>query len=254
MANKNLGKEVFQRSYDPELRHRLGQPSLQLAHGRLGPAGSPAARVGERRLLPQLVGQLVRGRQPRDRGGRLHAVQHHGAGRCAAAGRRRPRRSAACTTSSRARSAQVDELAQHRRATSASSYGELAGRGRQRRRAAAQRADGAGRHEHRAPALGRLRDARRHCRSTATGPRGANNSIAGAAQPGRTRIAASSSRTRREFRGLATYTIPQGRRPGERHVASIPGDDLAANYTVTNAIANAGRSRSAAISRTATSR
>ena len=42
--------------------------------------------------LPQLVGQLVRGRQPGDQLRGLHAVQHHGAGGSAAAGRRRPGR------------------------------------------------------------------------------------------------------------------------------------------------------------------
>ena len=42
-------------------------------------------------------------------------------------------------------------------------------------RAAAERAHGAGRHEHRPPARGRLRDSRRRCRSTAQGPTGANN-------------------------------------------------------------------------------
>ena len=81
----------------PRLRHGLGHPPVQLGTGRLGPAGNPAPRLGERRLLPQLVGQLVRGGQPGDRRCGLHAVQHHGAGRCAAAGRRRPARSAACT-------------------------------------------------------------------------------------------------------------------------------------------------------------
>ena len=90
MDNKNLGKEVFTRSYDPDFVDRLGRPSLQLGPRAFGPAGSPPARVGERRLLPQLVGQLVRRGQPVDRAGGLHAVQHHRAGRCAAAGRRRP--------------------------------------------------------------------------------------------------------------------------------------------------------------------
>ena len=88
----------------------------------------------------------------------LHAVQHPGADRSAAAGRRRPRRSAACTTSSRPRSGQVDELAQ-----SYKNFGEqtenwqgvdvsVVG-------AAAERAHGAGGHEHRAQARGRLRRA-----------------------------------------------------------------------------------------------
>ena len=90
MDNKNLGKEVFDRTYDPSFIEGWGVASVQLGPGRVGPAGSGAARLGERRLLPQLVGQLVHRRQPRERAGGLDAVQHHGAGRCAAAGWRRP--------------------------------------------------------------------------------------------------------------------------------------------------------------------
>ena len=76
----------------PDFIDGCGIAAVQLGPGRLGPAGSHAARLGERRLLPQLVGQLVRRRQPLDRARRLHAVQHHGAGRFAAAERRRLRR------------------------------------------------------------------------------------------------------------------------------------------------------------------
>ena len=111
MDNKNLGLEVFDRTYDTDFTRGWGVASVQLGPGPLGAAGSGAAGLGERRLLPQLVGQLVHGRQPRRRGGRLHAVQHPGPGRLAAAGWRRRDRRRGCTTSFRARSGAVDELA-----------------------------------------------------------------------------------------------------------------------------------------------
>jgi len=43
-----------------------------------------------------------------------------------------------------------------------------------------------------------------------------------------------------EFKGLATYLVPKLGVQVSGTWASIPGNDLAANYTVTNAIANAG--------------
>ena len=61
MDNKNLGLEVFDRTYDTGFTRGWGQRPVQLGPGSLGTAGSGAARVGERRLLPQLVGQLVHG-------------------------------------------------------------------------------------------------------------------------------------------------------------------------------------------------
>ena len=132
MDNQNLGKEVFNRTYDPGFVDGLGQPSVQLGPGRVGPAGGRAARLGERRLLPQLVGQLVHGRQPGDRRWRTtrrSASRRRSIRGCRAAA---ARRSAACTTSSRARSGRStssrNQLEQLRGADR-----ELAGRGRQRR-------------------------------------------------------------------------------------------------------------------------
>ena len=79
-----------------------------------------------------------------------------------------------------------------------------------------------------------------------TGANGANTSIAGGSPvesvlPRRRAVPDRHSRAR-------DLHDPEGGRPGERDVASTPGDALAANYTVTNAHRR-GRSRSAAISR-----
>ena len=90
MDDQNLGKEVFTRTYDPDFDHRLGQPPVQLGAG---------ASV-QQEVVPRVsvnVGYfrnwwgnwyVVDNRATTS--GRLHAVQHRGAGRSAAAGRRRP--------------------------------------------------------------------------------------------------------------------------------------------------------------------
>ena len=91
MANQNLGKNVFSRTFDPVSSTGWGNRPVQLGVGRVGPAGTHAPGLDDRRLLPQLVGQLVCGRQPGEQSAGLDAVQHHGAGRCAAAQWRRPR-------------------------------------------------------------------------------------------------------------------------------------------------------------------
>ena len=112
MDDKSLGKEVFTRSYDPNFVTGYGNRPYNWGLGRVGPAGSPPARLGERRLFPQLVGQLVCGRQPVDDGRRTtrrSASWRRSIRGCRAAA---ARRSAACTTSSRPRSGSVDELAQ----------------------------------------------------------------------------------------------------------------------------------------------
>ena len=169
MDNQTLGQQVFNREFDPA-RHRLGHPAVQLGLGatvQQEVAPRVSVNVGYFRnwwgnwyVVDNRATSLVG----------LHAVQHLGAGRSTAAGRRRARTSAASTISCRTRSGQVDELAQ-----SSENFGEadreLARRGRQRRRAAADGAHGAGRHEHRAPARGRLRRAGDSCRSSEPGRR-----------------------------------------------------------------------------------
>ena len=85
MSNKNLGKEVFDRTYDVGFVEGFGVRPNSTELGPLGAAGSGAARVGQRRLLPQHVGELVHGGQPEERARRLDAVQHDGTGRPASA-------------------------------------------------------------------------------------------------------------------------------------------------------------------------
>ena len=68
---------------------RLGSPALQLGVLRQRPARAGAARVGGLRLLPALVRQLRRDRQPGPGADGLHVVRHRRAGGPAPAGRRR---------------------------------------------------------------------------------------------------------------------------------------------------------------------
>ena len=89
-TTRTSGSEVFDRTFDPDFIERLGHPSLQL--------GRWASSV-QQEVVPRVsvnVGYFrnwwgnwyaVDNRSTSARG--LHAVQHHGAGRSAAAGRRR---------------------------------------------------------------------------------------------------------------------------------------------------------------------
>ena len=85
MNNANLGKEVFDRTYDPNfVEGSVWRPYL-VESGRLGAAGSDAEGFGERRLLPQLVGQLVHRGQPHERvsrTGRPSASRRRSTGGC----------------------------------------------------------------------------------------------------------------------------------------------------------------------------
>ena len=189
----------------------------------------------------------------------LHAVQHHGAAR-----------SRGCRTAA-ARSisglynlvpdkvGQVDELAQ-----SSNNFGEQTENwqgvdvnvvARLRSGLTVQ-----GGHEHRAPARGRLRGAG-EVAGARTGPDGSDEQLHHGERH-RVRRRHNGSRVTSpycridepyltQFRGLATYTIPKVDVQVSGTWASIPGDSLAANYVVTNAISQPGRSRSAAISRAA---
>ena len=62
MTDKSLGKEVFTRNYDTNFTEGYGVRPVQLVDGDVGPAGNFPAGLGERRLFPELVGQLVHGR------------------------------------------------------------------------------------------------------------------------------------------------------------------------------------------------
>jgi hypothetical protein len=73
---------------------------------------------------------------------------------------------------------------------------------------------------------------------------GANNSIAGSTNGNSLSVVNPYCRIVEPYltqvRGLATYTIPKANVQVSGTWSSIPGPDLAANYTVTNAIANLG--------------
>ncbi len=129
MDNQNLGKPVFITILRSRLRRRLGHPAEQLGARPVGSARSDAARLRDRCLQSQLVGQLVCRGQPGDQLRGLHAVQHQRAARSAAAERRRQHdrrpvqpRADKGWAAGRARPV-VPELRQ--------SVGELAGRGLQ---------------------------------------------------------------------------------------------------------------------------
>ena len=233
-TTRTWGKPVFTRTLRPQLRRRLGHPAVQLGARPVGAAGSGAARLGERRLQPQLVGQLVCRGQPGDHVRGLHAVQHRGAARSAAARTAAAIRSAACTTSCRPRSGRWTS-SRNPRATSASRSrtGRAwmspstrgCGTGSRCRRA---RAPGAGSRTAApcAPVLPEL----------GAGPTGVTNSSVTAnvnalgggafalgvnnpycriAEPYRT-----------DFRGLASYVIPKVDVRVAATWASIPGDSL----------------------------
>ena len=234
MANQNLGKEVFSRTYDPAFTDGLGH--------RVPTTGTWALSV-QQESLPRVsvnVGYF------RNWWGNWYAVDNrattpadytpfsitapvdarlpNGGGHID----QRPVQSRAG-----ARSAQVDELAQPSEQLREADR-ELAGRGRQHYRAAAERADAAGRHEHRAPARGRLRD-------KAALP---EQERARAARPPRSRAARPlnpycrvDEPYRTDIRGLATYTIPRIDVQVSGTWRNDAGPELAANYTVTSAVA-----------------
>ena len=127
---------------------RLGRAAERLGRRRVGPAGSPPARLGRGRLLPALAAALHRDRQPR---------RHRRPTSRSSASRRRPIRgcraaaatlSPGSTTSTRNRFGQTDNyvtvVVELRRAVPA-----LQRHAAQRQRPAAQRADVPGRHQHR---------------------------------------------------------------------------------------------------------
>ena len=77
ISDRNFGTATLSRNFDPAALEGLGRAAGRLGVRRLDPAGGAAARVGGARLLPPLARQLLRGRQPRHRARRLHAVQRH---------------------------------------------------------------------------------------------------------------------------------------------------------------------------------
>ena len=116
----NFGTTRLSNNFDPAMLEGWGVRPADWQFGVVGPAGNAAARVGGGRLLPALAPELLRERQPRHDAGRLHAVQHHGAGRLAAAGRRRLQRFPGSTTSSPTKFGQINNFFTNCRAISAS--------------------------------------------------------------------------------------------------------------------------------------
>ena len=163
MDNKNLGTANFTRSYDTDFVTGSG----------VRPYNWGLGLSVQQEVLPRVsvnVGYF------RNWWGNWYAVDNRAIDReptsPRSASRRRSirgcraaaaTRSTASTTWIPTKVGQIDELA-----TASSNFGkhdrELAGRGRQRRRAAAQRPDDSGRHEHRPPASGRVRRAREPAR------------------------------------------------------------------------------------------
>ena len=97
-------RRLVRTDHEPRLRHghadellRSGshvgirRAALGLGAERVGAAAAHEARVDRDRLQPPLVWRLHRRGQPGHQGLGLHAVQHHGAARSTAAGRRRVR-------------------------------------------------------------------------------------------------------------------------------------------------------------------
>ena len=238
---KTLGKEVFNRTFDPGYVTGWGTRPYNWGLG----------LSVQQELMPRVsvnVGYFrnwwgnwyVVDNRATDVG-RLHAVQHHGAGRSAAAGRRRPGHQRPVQPRPD-KVGPVDELAQHVEQLRGADR-ELAGRGRQRHRAAAERAHGAGGHEHRAQARGRLRRARRL--RAGTGPTGAKQRDTARrhrrrAPPGDEPVLPRRRAVHDAVPRARDVYDPQGRRPGERDVASIPGRRLAANFVANNAEIAAG--------------
>ena len=242
MDNQNFGKEFFTRTFDPDFINGYGDAPVQLGDGRVGAAGSRAARRRHGRLLPPLVRQL------------LHAGQH--------ADRRRPTtRSSACRFPLDPRLpgggggvvsgvynlnpnkvGQVQDLAQLDSKARRRADRKLAGRGLRRQRAAPERASPC--------RAARARDAR--CRTTArSGPRcrrpipgqpsSSHNRCAATRSPGLTRpYCRIVEPYMTSFRGLATYIVPKVDVQVSGTWRSDPGTEIQANYVVTNAIANSG--------------
>ena len=110
-TTRTLGTAVFNRSYDPDFVTGSGVRPYNWGLGISVQQEVAAARVGERRLLPQLVGQLVRGRQSVDSDSPTtprSASRRRSIRGCRTAA---ATRSAVSTIWFPPRSAQVDELA-----------------------------------------------------------------------------------------------------------------------------------------------
>ena len=155
MDNKNLGKEVFDRTYDTSFTEAWGSRMYNWGLGvsvQQEVAPRVSVNVGYYR---NWWGNWYTVDNRAEPAVGLDAVQHHGAGRSAAAWRRRPgdprpvQSRSGCGRRRRRVGDQFQELRGAER--------KLARRGCRRQRAAAERPHVTGRHEHRAPAFGCVR-------------------------------------------------------------------------------------------------
>ena len=104
LDNQNLGRPVFTRNFDPDFVTGWGTRPYNWSMGFGVQHEIAAARLGDRHLQSQLVGQLVRRGQPVDDRRGLHAVQHQRAASIRGCRMAEAIRSTACTTSCRPRS------------------------------------------------------------------------------------------------------------------------------------------------------
>ena len=158
MDNQNLGRQVFTRSFDPNYVGGLGARPYNWGLG-LSVQQEVLPRVSVTVGVPsQLVGQLVRRRQPGHEPRGLHAVQHPGRRAIRGCPAAAVTRSTASTTSCRTRLG-WSTSSRSRSKNFGEQTGELAGLRLLRRGAAGLGADGAGWRGYRAQACRRLRGA-----------------------------------------------------------------------------------------------
>ena len=238
MDNQNFGKEIFTKSFDPDLIHGWGKRTYNWEMG-VSLQQELLPRVGLTRwLLPPLVRQLLHREQPHDDDGRLHAVQHPDSSGSATAGRWRRRGDWVVQPGAehgRPGGPVLAALVELRRDDR-----ELARHRRERQRAAAERTHRSRRHEHRPSAPGQLRRAGGAARDLQLDEHHGRADDAG----------------RHVDRRFGQPVLPRGRalpdlvpRPGHlcrarRSICTVsvtwrsdPGGELAANYVVTSAIA-----------------
>ncbi len=224
MDNQNFGKEFFTRTFDPAFIDGYGVRPVQLGDGRVGAAGTGAARRRHGRLLPPMVRQLLHAGQHPDRGVRLHAVQRADPARSAAAGRRRRSGQRHLQPQSQQGWPGAGPRAARQRGRRRADR-KLAGRGFQRQRAASERVHRAGGHEHGTHASGQLRPSVGpagnlslvHHHRHAIAPRRFGRGIDQAVLPDRRAV-------HDLVPGPGDVSRAENRCPGERHVAERPGD------------------------------
>ena len=204
-ANLNFGNlDPNYDQIDPAILERLGRAAVQLAVRRVDAARSAAARLGRRRLQPSVVGQLLHDLQQAGRRERLRHVDGAGAepSRAAECRRHRRRRIVAITPAAAARGSRNFQTKETNVARGA--HGVLARRGLHGDRPSGRRRDPAG-----GGSTGR--GVRNTCELWRARPQLQGSNRADACDVTEPWITS--------FRGLASYTLPEGRRPRQHHDA-----------------------------------